>query len=225
MNKLLLVVIFSGISFVFAQTSGRSFDTASMSGNMSGARLLAKAYASSNGTDNRLFHRYWMNGNVTLDNGKVVENEFLRYNLMSDELFWLRKKDFSIGVVYKNLVQEFTIFNDSARIADRFVKVRLRGANASDSTDTYLQVLTEGKASLFVQRKAIITDNAANGRKEMNGYYLCVDAQYHSFAPKLSSLCKTLGVDGKRMKSVIQENHLNICNESELIQAIKKYNE
>jgi hypothetical protein len=225
MRNLFLILLFSGTSFLQAQTSGRICDTASSAEKMFGARLLAKTYVNTNGTNNKQYYNNWSNGEVKLVNGDIVKNELLRYNLLLDELLWLRKKDYSTGMVYKNTVQEFTVYNDSSASTTRFIKVGLRNLYSSDSAYTYLQVLTEGKVSLYVQRKVISISKSTNELKVKIKYYLKVDGVYSGFTPNLSSLSETLKDDTKKMKSIVHTNRLNIRNEMELIKAVDIYND
>jgi hypothetical protein len=224
MRNAILVLLFSGISFLQAQTNGRICDTLTGIDKMFGSRLLAKTYVNINGTNSKQYYNNWSDGEVKLVNGDIVKNELLRYNLLLDELLWLRKIDYSTGMVYKNTVEEFTLFNDSSASIARFRKVMLGSWYSSDSAYTYLQVLAEGEVSLFVQRKVINISNSTNELKAKNKYYIEVDGVYSGFAPNLSAFCATLKDDKKKMKSIVHTNHLNIRNESELIEAIEIYN-
>jgi len=224
MRNLFLTLLFSGISFLQAQTNFRVCDTASID-KMFGVRLLAKTYVNTNGTNSKQYYNNWSAGTVNLVTGAVVKSELLRYNLLLDELLWLRKMDYSTGIVYKNTIQEFTLFNDSSASIARFKKVRLRSWHSSDSVYCYLQVLAEGKVSLFVQRKVISISNSSNELKTKNKYYLKVDGVYSGFAPNISSFSEKLKDDKKKMKSIVHTNHLNIRKETELIEAVKLYNE
>jgi hypothetical protein len=222
MRNLFLILLFSGISFLQAQTSGRICDTAISAERMFGARLLAKTYVNTNGTNSKQYYNNWSNGEVKLVNGDIVKNELLRYNLLLDELLWLRKIDYSTGMVYKNTVEEFTLFNDSSASIARFKKAQLQSWYSSDSAYTYLQVLAEGKVSLFVQRNI---SNSTNELKAKNKYYIETDGVYAGFAPNLSSFCAPLKDDKKKMKSIVHTNHLTIRNELDLIKAVDIYNE
>lgn len=225
MRNLFLILLYSCISLLHAQTSGRICDTATGVDKIFGTRLLAKTYVNDIGTNSKQYYNNWSDGHVKLVTGAIVKNELLRYNLLLDELLWLRKMDYSTGIIYKNTVDEFTLFNDSNASISRFKKVRLQSWFSSDSAFTYLQVLAEGKVSLYVQRKVISISNSTNELKAKNKYYLKVDGVYSGFAPNLSSFSDILKADKKKMKSLIHTNHLNIRNETELIEAVDIYNE
>jgi hypothetical protein len=224
MRILFLIIFFSGISFLKGQTNGRICDSAADLDKMFGDRLLAKTYVNTNGTNSKQYYNNWSDGHIKLVTGAVVKNEWLRYNLLLDELLWLRKMDYSTGIIYKHTVDEFTLFNDSSRSITKFKNVRLRSAYSSDSAYTYLQVLTEGKVSLYVQRKVISISNSTNELKAINRYFLKVDGVYAGFAPTVSAFCERLKDDKKKMKSIVHAHHLKIRNESELMEAVKIFN-
>jgi hypothetical protein len=219
------LIVISSISF--AQKGNPICDTTAYLDKMHEDKLLARIFVNPIISNNNQFFNYWTNGVVELSNGNKVKNELLRYNTFIDELLWLRKADYTTGIIYGSTVKSFVLYNDKNIPFATFKRIKLKNWYSLDSTYSYLQVLEEGKISLYVQRKVVKIGNIDKSTSELvpkDQYYLLKDGLYYAFVPSRMNLYRAMKEDADKMKSVVRSSHLRVRKEPQLIEAIKKYN-
>jgi hypothetical protein len=225
MRNILFIFILSIPIAVFSQEGGTICDTSSAHiDKMLGAKILARTFVNTLVSNNNQFYNNWAEGDIILSDENVIKNELLRYNSYIDEFLWLRKTDFSAGIIYKSTVREFTIYNEDKTTIARFKNLKVRNWYALDSSYTYLQVLAEGRLSLYVQRRMVNIDKSSKELVQKDLYYLYKDGQFHSFVPNRMNLYRVMKVEKENMRKIIRSSHLRIRKEAQLTEAIKKYN-
>jgi hypothetical protein len=165
----------------------------------------------------------WALGQVILQNGDVLQNIYLRYNKYLDELLWLRQIDFSVGILKKEGIAGFRIFEDINQISALFVKKKVI-LSRTDTTEAYLHLLASGPLTLYAYRNI----NIANSRYELadNTKYLITTGGIDFFVtPKRKSLLEVPVIDKTEMKNILRANRIALeNNERELTRAISIYN-
>ncbi len=97
----------------------------------------------------------WSLGSITLMNGDIAKDILLNYNGLHDQLHAINP---SIGkpiVVDKNVVVEFSIYNNSNGEDYIFRKIMVKSAS-SNPAEIYGQILTSGKYTLIAHRNIVI---------------------------------------------------------------------
>lgn len=225
MRNILFLFILSIPTVISSQESNAICDTSTAYINkMLGAKLLAKTFVNTMVSNNNQFFNNWANGDVTLADGSIVKDELLRYNSFIDELLWLRKSDYSAGIVYKTTVREFVIYNEAKTPIARFKNLNVKNWYSLDSSYTYLQVLTEGRISLYVQRRMINIDKSTKELVQKDLYYLYKDGQYYSIVPNRLNLYRIMKDEKENMRKIVRGSHLRVRKEAQLTEAIEKYN-
>ncbi len=225
MNKKLLIylglIIYSGI--VFPQTSNNNCykdpsDTL-FSPALSGTYHINK------------FAKYkmqyidlWREGEVLLVSGEIAKNKYLRYNALLDEIMWMRISDYKVVMLYKDLVQGFTIYSEQGKNEKVYKKTIVPDFNYLGSI--FLEVLVEGKCSLYCYRRIEMIPTIYELYPDFQ-YYLKMDEDYIHISLRRSSVLKAFSDEEKtKIKSIIRSNRLKIKkNETDLIRLIVLLNQ
>jgi hypothetical protein len=164
----------------------------------------------------------WSKGGIKLENDKILNGLFFKYNALLDELFWLRGVDYKQIIVKKELVKSFYYNQGDSTLL--FKKKLIKPIYTNDSVYTFLQVLAEGAISLYVKRDIKIK----NGSNELlsNDYYYIQSSgnTVQSFTPSRSMLLKLVGKKREQMKKVIKSEKLRVRKEDHLVKAIIEFN-
>jgi hypothetical protein len=190
---------------------------------ISDGNLTAKVYISPNLNKKELYYSSWGIGEVELVDGSIVKNKILRYNGYLDELVWLRDVDKKTGLVDKQLVKSFKIYDRDNISSNFFRKFKIKRWFSFDTVVVYMQVLAEGKLSLYVSRKVIQMSNSQEFVSKYE-YYLYKDGNFIPFKPNRVYFLQILGSEKEKMKSILRTNHLRVRQENQLIKAVEIYN-
>jgi hypothetical protein len=169
------------------------------------------------------FYNDWTLGDIMLTSGSVIHNKLLRYNGFMDALFWMRKKDYQAAVIEKNTIASFLLYNDEHEPYAFFKRLKIKNLFGKDSSDVFLEVLTEGKLSLYAWRKVGVINNVDEYSSDYR-FYLWKDGIMYPLGLRQRSLLKLMGAEKPIMRGIIRENNLNVSNESQMIKAIELYN-
>jgi hypothetical protein len=168
----------------------------------------------------------WSPGEVILQNGDIITRiPLLSYEKYSDELLWLRESDMKTGILNKDQVKAFNLFDESNNLKASFVKKRIKLQFDSDSTERYMQVLESGRFTLYAYRsvtKAAVEFVLVDDTK----YLIFNNGQYSLVSLNRRSLMHIPIIDKDRMKLVIKSNYLKVKgNEPDFVRAVKLYNQ
>lgn len=183
----------------------------------------AKVYISPYLNKKELYYNSWGIGEIELVNGSIIKNKILRYNGFLDELVWLRDADKKTGLIEKQFVKSFKIYNRDLSSKDIFKKLKIKHWYSFDTSVVYMQVLTEGTISLYAFRKIILMSNLQEFVSKYE-YYLYKDGNYFMFKPNRINLLQLMGTEKEKMKIILRTNHLKVRHENQLIKAIELYN-
>lgn len=165
----------------------------------------------------------WSPGRILLENGEIIENMTLRYDMYTDELLWQRTTDFQIGVVNKEIVRGFDFYGNNMQLTGSFVKKKL---SLQDTRNVYLQVLTEGDIDLFVFRN-LVSAAGENRTVDNTKYYIFSGSdQFTQIRLNRKSLLGLPGAGKEMIQNIIRTNHLSPGkNEADFTRAIYFYNQ
>lgn len=165
----------------------------------------------------------WKPGEVMLNNGDVIKSIYIRYDMYLDQLLWVRKSDFKPGILNKDYITGFRLYDDKNNLLAEFFKkkINLPGTN---STDAFFQIMVSGEVSLYIYRNVKIKTN--DYKLSDNTKYL-VTAGGRDFLLTLNrhSLLNIPVIQKTEMKNILRTNRIFLRKkELELIRALGLYN-
>jgi hypothetical protein len=174
----------------------------------------------------QFYNDNWDLGEIRLINGKTVKNKYLKYNSLTDDLYWLRKNDYQQIIVNKDIVKEFTLISDKTNSKMLFRKMKITNWYTKDSASVFLQVLTEGKITLYSFRKIQIINNT----NELFPFYKYLiskdDGSPSYFVPLRKNLLKLYPEKKAEIRAILRKEHLRVKkHEEQLIKAIELINQ
>ena len=225
MKRLYLYLLFSlSICQVYSQQSDCQCSSDEDYGIRLRTGLIGAEYHNPvEGYEGEQYFNDWTAGDIMLINGEVIEGIFIRYEKYLDELLWLRDTDFKKGILNKNIVGGFRLYDNKKKLAASFIKKKIV-LPMTDSADVFLQVLVSGQISLYAYRNVNIASN--DYILSDNTKYL-ISAQGHDFMLTLTrkSLLDIPVMQRKEMKSILRKNRIAVKdNEQQLIMAVSLYN-
>jgi hypothetical protein len=180
---------------------------------------------------NQFYSNEWLMSDIKLSSGEMVFNKQLKYNILLDEIIWLKPNGFEQVKLEKHFIDAFYFKSYNGKEIC-FKRILAKLPQMLDSTDIFVEVLVEKAASIFVFRTVRI-EGAVNNVNGIDSYrdkivpepnYILVlpDRQTCEFK-KISkhSLIKALPEKYKSsVKDIIQQNQLAIRTENELAKLI-----
>lgn len=220
----ILLLLTYSISNTFSQYYSCQNDTSKIYASSTEEKLTGRAYYPKVYINNELqYFNTWSKGEVILNDGAVVKNVYLRYDSYTDELLWLRDLDLQTAVVEKQYINGFKIYLEYNKSTAYFKKIFIENWYEFNGFPRYLQVLAEGKISLYVQRQVSLNNNT-NELYQKYQYFLLKNGRFYSFKPARITLLNIMQEDKEKMKSVLRSHRLHVRKESDLIEAIIIYN-
>ncbi|MFA6401407.1 MAG: hypothetical protein WCX31_07240 [Salinivirgaceae bacterium] len=184
--------------------------------------MVATTYINEFPSKKEQFYNNWTKGTIYFTNGYKAPDCMIRYNGWKDELIWLRETDYKTGTVIKGKVASFTFDNTMQREALRFIHYIDTGG--FQKTDIYLEVIAEGKTSVYCYRKATLL-KGENKFVTKYQYYLKQNRELHKFTPGKRNLLAFFPKEKhKAIKDILRVNHLKLKNDEQLAEAIKLIN-
>lgn len=223
MKYIFTTMLLVSVSFLNAQTEPcNCFETKEQEKNFE-EKILGRAFVNQFLGSANQFHLGWLPGDLILKDGSVIKGENFRYNRYLDELLWVRKKDYAISIVQKDLVASFILYDSKMAYPMVFINLKKKSWLSTDSGSFYMQEMAKGKLSFYVFRKAQKIGN----NKEMdtsNDYYIVKDDIFYKVRLSRRSLYKFMGLEKETMRNIVRENDLNLKDEHQFAQALKIYN-
>jgi len=175
------------------------------------------------GYEGQQYFNSWTLGEVMLNNGDVIKSIFLRYDKYLDELLWFRKSDLRTGIVKKDGITGFRLFDDRNNLSASFIKKKII-LPLADSTDVFLQVLVSGQVPLYVYRNVNIASNDYK-LSDNTRYLITASGRDFLITLKRQSLLDIPVIQKTEMKNILRTNRITIKdNEPGLIRAIVLFN-
>lgn len=187
------------------------------------------------------YYSGWTEGEITLADGAVIRDMTLKYDMYLDELLWLRQMDNRQGIVTKDVVAAFDLFDNMGQNTGSFKKKNI-SLMGQGRVNAYLQVLVDGETgaswhsgttrdsnamgdvSLYAYRNVVRVMDESRLR-ENTMYFMETEAGIFQVSPRKKSLLNTIGVDRDKMKTLFRSNHIRLRNrEGYLVEALIMYN-
>ena len=168
----------------------------------------------------------WTTGEVMMKNGDLIKDISLRYDKYLDVLLWLRKTDIRTGVIAKDAITDFRLFDgkNQNKILASFTKKKIMLQKA-DSTFVFLQELISGELSLYVYRNVNVISTTDYVLNDNTRYFVGFAGKQYSISLRRRSLLKIPVIQKTEMKSVLRSNGIMVINnEQDLISAVNAYN-
>lgn len=174
----------------------------------------------------------WAVGNIKLTNGKWVTNKQLKYDAFLDELIWYRTDSLLQVKLEKHFISEFCFKNYNSQFV-QFKKIKTKLSQMADSTDIFVEVMIEKITSFYIFRN-VKTEGTVNrldrgvqysfDKLVSNPLYIIIlpDKKTITFKKiRRRVLLKALPDEYKiLLKELIQQNHLSIRTESDLVKLV-----
>ncbi|MFN8254522.1 MAG: hypothetical protein U0W24_02455 [Bacteroidales bacterium] len=177
-------------------------------------------------TDTRLsdkcLFRDWFPADVTLYNGEIIRNLNLKYNGFEDAFIWLEPSTFANVRLERELIKEVKLIT-SGKTFFLFRLMEIDILSTINSKYNFINVLNEGKISLYVFRRFILY-NLDQYTPSYRYLLKKEDGTITTFIPARRNLLNELPEHKKQLQSIIRKNRLNIKKETDLVQAIKLLN-
>lgn len=221
----IILVIISSITLVSGQQyfCNCNLDSGKGSEIISQENLLGKHFIDMYLNNSLQFYGEWAEGNIIMENGSMVTNKSLRYNGLYDDILWKRKSNNQVASIEKSTIKSVELFDVDGKPYMEFEKVHFKNSSLSDQNEVFLQVLAQGKYTLYALRKvAVMPSN--NELYTKFKLYLYKDGEFTLVLPKRFSLLISMKGEKQNMKQVLRENKIKVKGESGLIEAVNLYN-
>ena len=192
-------------------------------------KLVGKAFVNPNLKNKIQFFNNWTKGDVIFTNGVVAQNKLLRYNGYVNELVWLRKQDYQVSVINRQLINGFVLYNPDGSEMARFIKQNMNEWYALDSVVMYLQVLTDGPVSFYSYRKISANKTDTEFFTDYQ-YFLKINDKTSNFVISnwafinQINLVRQFKTDKSAIRAAIRSEHLKLKGEREIARALELYN-
>jgi hypothetical protein len=166
------------------------------------------------------FHGNWMKGTLHFESGDSIIGADLRYEKYLDEVIFM-SDEFRTGILPKPGISGFTLYGDAGENFI-FVKRKIKHIMETDSTFHFLQLLTRGKMTLLVHRRAVEGDPGKLISADV--YIICHGGRYYPIKLKRKELLRLPFVSRKEMKHLVWKEGIDVKNETGMMKAISAYN-
>jgi hypothetical protein len=178
----------------------------------------------------------WATGDIKLNTGEWAANKQLKYNTFLDEIIWFRTDSLIQIKLEKHFVDEFCLKNYMGKFV-QFKKIKIKFSQMIDSTDIFVEVMTEKKASFYIFRN--VKSDGTSNRMDNGVLYsfdkLVPQPVYIIILPDKKTitfkkirkrvLLKALPEGNKTtIKELIQQNHISIRTENDLVNLVNLLN-
>jgi len=168
--------------------------------------------------------RDWYEAIVTLEDGRTVTGEWLRYNGFLDKFIWLKKNTNQQLILNDEIVEKVQLNSGKVIGNSYYEKIKVKRWYDTDSVFTFLEVLSEGPLTLYAQRKVA---DSQSSNEFINDYFYFItinNTQLIAVKPRKSSLFASLGNYKDKCKQALKKANLGVSNESDLIRAVEYLN-
>ena len=138
----------------------------------------------------------WILGELLLETGDKISNVYLRYNGLTDELFWKEPVMNNVIKVDKESVKGFRFDNFRGDTAVIFRRMKIRKDFAGDSTLCFLQEIGFNKIKLFIYNSKYFLrkeNYTVNGKIAMRDIYIDQPVYFIRSDSRLSEFKKING--------------------------------
>jgi len=224
MDKVLFIILLAGLfSGRVSAQQACSCNTSTDIENLLEDRVMAVAYSQKMKSPEIQFSSEWKVGDIYLVNGETIHSKYLRFNGFSDQLFWLRKKDYQISIIERSTVKGFSLTDTILQTTQVFRRSNFIQHDLAGFPDIFLQVLVEGEISLFLAHRVDYLRNTDEYSSSPQ-YYVIVNGQIKAISLRRRALVRLLGEQKSKMRSIIRQFDLDLSTERGMVAAILAFN-
>lgn len=197
-------------------------------GNMTLAKSLEEklsGYVLNQLLDNKQYvSRDWYEATVTLNDGRTITGEWLRYNGFLDKFIWLKKTTNQQLILNDEIIEKVQLNSGNVVGNSYFERLKVKRWYDTDSVFAFFEVLCEGPISLYAQRK-IADSQSSNEFMSDYLYFITINnSRLTAVKPRKNSLFASLGEYKDECKQALKKANLGVNNESDLIRAVEYLN-
>jgi hypothetical protein len=173
---------------------------------------------------NELYNQ-WNYGDILLNNGKVVTNQFIRYDGLHDQLILGSKNPDQKLVVEKYTIQGFDIGTINSDLKLRYRRISIREKYTTENHDAFLQILVSGKINLYAYRK-LIKSNLPNKIENNYSYFIRKEdgSMINFYRLSRQKILIMFPEKSELYRTQLRKSHLRVRDEAGLIKAIELLN-
>jgi len=167
----------------------------------------------------------WNYGDIILNNGKIITNQFIRYDGLNDQLIISSKNSSQKLVVEKYTIQGFVIGTINSDLKLKYRRMNIREKYSFENHDAFLQVLVSGKNNLYAYRK-LIKSNEPNRIANYYNYFIQKENGSMINIIELSrrSIIRLFPEKSELYRTQLRKAHNRVLDEAGLIRAIELLN-
>jgi hypothetical protein len=165
----------------------------------------------------------WCLSEITLYNDEIVCNKYLKYNGFDDSFIWLEPTTFMYTRLERDLIKVVKMKLNSDNEYLVFRSMQVKQLIPANSRNVFLNILVDGKISLYVYRKIEYYNNA-DYKPNFKFIIKKEDGQFMIVRPIKASLLEQFPEKKKELRKIIKKNKLSIRKEADLKRAIELLN-
>jgi hypothetical protein len=171
------------------------------------------------------FYSQWNYGDIILNNGKIIANQFIRYDGLNDQLIISSKNPDHKLVVEKYTIQGFDIGMINSDLKLQYRRMNIREKYSFENHDAFLQVLVTGKINLYAYRK-LIKSNEPNRIARYYNYFIQKEdgSMINIIELSRQSIIRLFPEKTEIHRSQLRKTHNRLRSETDLIRAIELFN-
>jgi len=170
----------------------------------------------------------WVHCDVTLENGDVYKDIYVRLNTYWDELIFYNERVGSVIVLDKTIIDEFEL-KGGAGSHGLFRKVYF---DKLPKGDRYVNVLFDGKVKLYLWNQTLVVktsvyrDNYIHGglrdseyKQELNYFVVFPDNSFYKVTTKRHSFVQLFPDDKRVVRRLFRKNKIHFYSPDDIIKA------
>lgn len=217
---------------VLAQNSALHIDRLNQSSNRLEGKLYGKIYYMSTLANSKLLYPLeWVDGEVELSDGEVIDSLRLRYHAELDELIGFNNNLSSLFYVEKEQVKSFRMNIDG--VSRKFIRINKKNLSWGSQ---YFEELYAGKNSLlarhyvYTQKVGPFKDEHGVMRDEeyslrIEYYFYSAEEGYEKVSIKRRAFLAAYPEKKKEIKKILRAENIRIYGEKSMIQAFQVLDE
>lgn len=172
----------------------------------------------------------WVNGNLSLEEGKTVYNVKLKFNILNGSLIFYHDFLRKLYTVDANTVKSFTLKSNSPDSL-YFEKYNNKDFGFKLKTNDFVEVLHQGEIKFYIKHTATIsTANELNSKDKIfpkKRYFIHTNEFISDVKPSIKSVTKVFGNQKRVYRQLASKNHLknkSLTDISKLLSLIEEQN-
>jgi hypothetical protein len=164
----------------------------------------------------------WSDGEILMNNDETLKNKIIHYDGITDQLFEFTGSNSENSVIESNTIKGFFIQDLGKRYF--FKRVKIKYWFQPDSTIGYVQVLAEGRISLYVHRRIEQNSSGTQLHKAYSYFMKLPDGKLCPLNANRRSFLQLLPEKKEEFKILLKNEHNRCKDDEQLARAVELYN-